>query len=243
MQNLLSIGYISNDTFYFPKHQHSIWEIVYYTHGNGINTVGDREINIYPGQIICQPPGIPHSEYAENGYRNIHFTIGTFENYENIVPAFTDNESKQIYSILMQLHTEFHLQRKNWKNITESLLNTAYHYMISFSHEKAKNPYVEKIENLLISNMSNQNLCYQEIMNEIPLSIDHCRRLFIKETGKTPSEYLTDKRINYAKLLLETRLKDKSMNVKEIANLVGFDDPYYFSRVFKKATGKSPTKW
>jgi two-component system, response regulator YesN len=80
-------------------------------------------------------------------------------------------------------------------------------------------------------------------MSEIPLSIDHCRRLFIKETGKTPSEYLTEKRINYAKLLLETRLRNNSISVKEIANHVGFDDPYYFSRVFKKVTGKSPTKW
>lgn len=243
MQNLLSIGYMSNDTYFFPKHQHSFWEIAYYTHGNGINTIGDKEFSIYPGQIICQPPGIPHSEYAEKGYRNIHFTIGTFENFENVVPVLSDSENKQIYNILMLLHTEFHLQRKNWKNITEGLLNIVYHYMISFSNEKAKNPYVEKIENLLISNMSNQKLNYHELMKQIPLSIDHCRRLFIKETGKTPSVYLTEKRINYAKVLLETRLRNNSMNVKEIANLVGFEDPYYFSRVFKKITGKSPTKW
>jgi AraC-like DNA-binding protein len=234
---------MTNDTYYFPKHQHSFWEIAYYTHGSGVNTIGDKEFSIYPGQIICQPPGVPHSEYAEKGYRNIYFTVGTFESSENIVPVFADNESKQVYNILMQLYTEAHLQRKNWKNITESLLNTAYHYMISFSYEKAKNPYVEKIENLLISNISKQNLCYHEIMSEIPLSIDHCRRLFIKETGKTPSEYLTEKRINYAKLLIETRLRNNSISVKEIANHVGFDDPYYFSRVFKKVTGKSPTKW
>lgn len=243
MRDLISIGYMNSDTYKFPPHQHSIWEISYYTHGEGILTVGSREFPFQPGTIICQPPGIPHSEYAEKGYRNIFFCIGSFDNSANTVQIYTDSEHRPINNLLMQLHTEFHLRRKNYKSICEGLLNTAYQYMLSFTSEKAKSPYVELLENILVTNLSNQDFRLQKIMDTIPLSKDHARRLFIKETGRTPTEYLTDKRISYAKLLIDTMLEHGGISIKEIALQSGFDDPYYFSRVFKKVTGKSPTDW
>ncbi|MDZ5473580.1 AraC family transcriptional regulator [Bacillus sp. 31A1R] len=60
-------------------------------------------------------------------------------------------------------------------------------------------------------------------------------RAFKKMTGQTPSEYLTLLRINHAKDLLN------SLSLKEVANTVGFQDEFYFSRVFKKKEGVSPT--
>jgi AraC-like DNA-binding protein len=42
--------------------------------------------------------------------------------------------------------------------------------------------------------------------------------------------------------LMESGLAS-SITIKEIATLAGFDDPYYFSRVFRKVTGKSPSAW
>lgn len=243
MQNLLAIGIIQNSLFHFNPHEHPCWEIVYYTHGNGILTVGSQEIPFRPGDIVCQPPSIPHSEFSEKGYRNIHFCVGTMESRGESVPRFIDNESRQIYHLLMQLYTEFHIQRKNWRNITEGLLYTAYQYMLSFSSNSLRNPYVEKIEKLLVSNISNQGLRLKKVLDEIPFSIDHTRRLFIKETGKTPSQYLMEKRIGYAKQLMEIQLKNYAISIKEIALQAGFSDPYYFSRVFKKVTGKCPTEW
>lgn len=243
MRNLVSIGYMNNYFYKFSQHQHSIWEITYYTHGEGILTVGNRDYPFQPGTIICQPPGIPHSEYSEQGYRNIFFCVASYDNPATNVQKFSDSEQHTIYTLLMQLHNEFHMRRKNYKNICEGILNTAYQYMLSFSSENSKNPYIENLENLLISNLSNHTFQLQDIMDSIPFSKDHTRRLFVKETGNTPSEYLTNKRISYAKLLIETMLENGGMSMKEIALQSGFDDPYYFSRVFKKITGKSPTDW
>lgn len=243
MQNLLSIGYMNSETYLFPAHQHPYWEISYYTYGEGITTIGSQKITFQPGTIICQPPFVPHSEFAEKGYRNIYFSIETFDSPSHAIPVFADNENKLIHSLLMQLHTEFHMRRKNWKSICEGLLHTAYQYMISFTTCTTKNTYVEALEKMLVANLSNRNISLQKIMNDMPLSKDHVRRLFIKETGRTPTQYLTEKRVNNAKQLIETRLEYGGISFKEIAFLSGFDDPYYFSRTFKKVTGKSPTEW
>lgn len=243
MRNLYSIGYMDAETYRFQVHRHDHWEISYYFQGYGTSTVGDRNIPFQPGVIICQPPEVPHAEYSENGYRNIFFSIGAMDGPPDKVQIYTDNETRIVYNLLMQTHAEFHMRRKNWRSISESLLQAAYQYMLSFSQERIANPYVELLQNLLVSNLSNRSMSIDRLMREVPLSKDHARRLFVRETGKTPTEYLTEKRVQYAGQLIGTRTAGSGTSIKEIAALCGFDDPYYFSRVFRKLTGKSPSKW
>ncbi len=63
-------------------------------------------------------------------------------------------------------------------------------------------------------------------------------RVFRHDTGSTVGEYLTRVRIDAGKKLLAT-----SLPVSAVARLVGFDDPYYFSRVFHRQTGVSPSEF
>lgn len=58
-------------------------------------------------------------------------------------------------------------------------------------------------------------------------------------TGYTPMQYILSKRIYNAEILLQ----DPSYNVTEIASIVGYDNPLYFSRIFKKAKGISPSEY
>ena len=65
--------------------------------------------------------------------------------------------------------------------------------------------------------------------------------LFRKEYGVSPKEYLMDLRIEKAKLLLSDRAQHRT--VSDVAYAVGFNDPLYFSKVFKSRTGKSPSSY
>jgi AraC-like DNA-binding protein len=65
------------------------------------------------------------------------------------------------------------------------------------------------------------------------------RAAFVRTMGCGPRRYLEERRVQHAaRALLET---DRS--VTEIANSVGYDDPYHFSRVFRRVTGMSPRKY
>ncbi|MBR6155503.1 MAG: helix-turn-helix transcriptional regulator, partial [Lachnospiraceae bacterium] len=58
-------------------------------------------------------------------------------------------------------------------------------------------------------------------------------------TGQSFTKYLTDHRIKVAMNLLNTSKKRSS----EIAEMVGYPDPHYFSSVFKKQTGMTPSQY
>lgn len=68
---------------------------------------------------------------------------------------------------------------------------------------------------------------------------DYLNRVFHKMSGYTIFNYLNTVRINKAKELIETT----SIKFSEIGYLVGIEDPYYFSKLFKKYTGKTPTQY
>lgn len=79
-----------------------------------------------------------------------------------------------------------------------------------------------------------------EKLSEIScLSKDHFIRLFKKELGTTPLQYINQKKIEKAQLLLIT----EDIAVKEIAFQLAFDDYSYFNRLFKKTTGVTPQEY
>ena len=76
-----------------------------------------------------------------------------------------------------------------------------------------------------------------ELAGSLNISYRHLARIFKRVTGITIIDKLNDIRIGHAKrLLMET-----NMTVSQIADIVGFDNTYYFSNVFKKHTYISPT--
>jgi two-component system response regulator YesN len=63
--------------------------------------------------------------------------------------------------------------------------------------------------------------------------------VFKEVTGMRLRDYLIQTRINKAKDLM----KDRELMIKQIARKVGFKNPDYFCRIFKKKTGVNPKKW
>ncbi len=87
-----------------------------------------------------------------------------------------------------------------------------------------------------INDHFDENIKLENICNFAGVSKNYFCNFFKKETGKNIWEYLTDIRISNAKKLLEsTDLKNYEISLK-----IGYEDPAYFSKLFKKQTGLTP---
>ena len=82
-----------------------------------------------------------------------------------------------------------------------------------------------------------EHLVPADLARAAGLSSSHFTRLFRLWTGLPPGEYLLRKRVEQACKLLG----DSTLSIKEVAARSGFDDPYYFSKVFRRIDGLTPT--
>ncbi len=98
------------------------------------------------------------------------------------------------------------------------------HWLIPRIHQVVENRYVE-------------TLALSDIAAELKVRPQYLSRIFSRETGDSLTQYIHRFRINKAKQILALG----KLNITETAMAVGFDDPGYFTRVFRKLEGRSPT--
>lgn len=82
-------------------------------------------------------------------------------------------------------------------------------------------------------------LTVEDIAGHFCYSASHFSALFRNKTGRSPLEYFIQLKVHYACQLLDQTV----LRIKEIAAKVGYDDPYYFSRLFSRIMGVSPNKY
>ena len=111
-------------------------------------------------------------------------------------------------------------------------------FWVSNKHEEQSMSAVNKAKQYIDENYMKE-LTLDDVSRVVNISSYYFSKVFKEETGENFIDYLTKLRIEAAKNLLKTT--NKSM--KEIALEVGYPDPNYFSRNFKKYTGKTPTDY
>ncbi len=99
-------------------------------------------------------------------------------------------------------------------------------------------PYVEKIKMYIKDNFQ-KAITLETVAKYINLHPSYCSTIFKRSEGHSVTEYINTVRINYAKELLDT----SPYRIGEIGARCGIPDPYYFSRVFNKTCGVSPSEY
>lgn len=85
----------------------------------------------------------------------------------------------------------------------------------------------------------NEDINIEEYAQSRGMSVSWFLRNFKQITETSPMQYILSIRINNAVSLLETT----DYNVTEISTIIGYENPLYFSRIFKKQKGVSPTEY
>ncbi|MBB6691885.1 helix-turn-helix transcriptional regulator [Cohnella xylanilytica] len=125
----------------------------------------------------------------------------------------------------------------------EWMIETSREYWMSElqSHDKRPSRSYRKVNALLdyLHTHYTERITGEIIEKEFDCSYDYINRVFQEATGHTISRYANLVRINHAKELIEAT----HLSMNEIAYLTGLNDPFYFSKVFKKFVGLSPTQY
>lgn len=135
-----------------------------------------------------------------------------------------------------------------WKEISQfELLNEIVAFLLQhvegyFSRVGDKNSSSYKVREIIDyiqKNYSDKNLSVKSISVSVCLSLNYMCCMFKKNTGKTINQYIMENRIKVACELL----KGNNIKLYEIADKVGFEDSNYFTRLFKKKMGRTPSSY
>ncbi|MEK4046669.1 response regulator [Paenibacillus sp. FSL H8-0048] len=123
---------------------------------------------------------------------------------------------------------------ENWQFRLKSLL----HRLSKSSPQAPDSRLVQEIREYLDRNYA-QEMTLQHIAERFFISRENVSRKFKQVTGENLSDYLTGLRVEKAKTLLQ----NTNLRLSQIAELVGYEDEKYFSRVFKKTAGLTPREY
>ena len=122
------------------------------------------------------------------------------------------------------------------KYIENLIVHIFNHHVVTLAGKNSS--LIRDIQIYIMTNYPLQ-ISIDTIANEFHVTRHHLMRIFKKETGQTINEFLTNYRINIALALFN----DGNLSVLEVAQQVGYQDANYFSKIFKKITGVSPSKY
>lgn len=132
-------------------------------------------------------------------------------------------------------------QKNTLKEIQEAVLEKTRQLLSSYSPSASQySPFIKDLIDYLHKHLDDQNLTLKWIAdNYLYMNVNYVGKRFQKETGQKFSNYLVEIRIQRAKELFLTK---KDIKIQDVAQLVGCgNNPYYFTKIFKKATGMTPS--
>lgn len=157
---------------------------------------------------------------------------------DDTICKLASDSFSQIESVINEMSRVF-----NDSNATklrkQAKLYELFDTIISCMNDKADDYYPIRRGIRQLNKEWNKNEKISKYANLCAISEGYFHHLFKEWSGMSPVEYRNSLRIAQAKALL----LNNSMSIKDIAAYVGYDDQFYFSRVFKSITGVSPQQY
>ncbi|MBC7745507.1 MAG: AraC family transcriptional regulator [Flavobacterium sp.] len=226
--------------------------LIYCTDGGGYIFINGTQYELHPNTYFIIPKNIPHRYNSNEGnpwsIYWIHFTGDiSAKIYERFLQnnqllvhpiSYDENRIKLFEQIYSTIEHSFNERETEIANI--NLL----HFVSSFVYYKEANPAIyntDSISNsiLFMRKNINEKLGIEELSKQQNISVSHYCRTFKRKTGSSPINYFNQLKIQKACQCLY--FTDRS--IKEICTELGFDDQYYFSRLFRNIIGLSPLKY
>lgn len=270
IKKLITVHYFEFDKNYrFDGESHNFWEIVYVDAGS-VEVQSDDEFSVLgQGEAIFHRPNEFHSLRSFESTPNVFIVsfscnspvMKLFEKYKRKVSP----EVKQLFSrIICEAQNTFVLPRNDpymkclsispnapiggmqlIKNYLEEALilmarelNKKDFPRIFTSADNMESHLAAQVEKFISENCEN-HITVSDVCEKFGYSVTHLERIFKDATGCSIGQYYNCARIELAKKWI----REDTLNFSQISERLCFDNPQYFSRVFRRVTRISPTEY
>ncbi|MGX7418634.1 helix-turn-helix domain-containing protein [Carnobacterium gallinarum] len=242
-------------------HHHDFLEMSIIMDGSVEYMIEDETIYLEKETVLLFNPGVYHHERYTADMDSTQIHIG-FRNF--MLQGFPRDHFPFNTSILdlQDFHAEFFavcreilVEKAKGKAGYDLMLKTLVMKLIIYILRDARSnqlesnalklSYEEQEKQTIVNDIIHylekhhtEEVSLSTLSQTLYISPTYISRVFKEETGESPINYLIKLRLTRAKELMEN---ETDITVKEAANLVGYNDAYYFSKLFKKYYGKPPS--
>ena len=230
------------------------FQLIYVAAGKGHFHFNGKEHIITAGHMVVFRPKEPQKyEYYGTDQTEVYWVHFTGGNVKNILRSYGIKDDMRVIDCGSGLDYQNHframiqeiqMQKENYEEMTElhlrQILITLHRY-INHSNKVDNSQIAEDIDKATqyFTEHYNEEICIDDYAKDHNMSTSWFIRNFKQYIGVTPMQYILSIRIYNAETLLHSSL----YNVSEVSNIVGYENPLYFSRIFKKAKGLSPSEY
>lgn len=224
--------------------------------GHGYVEVNGQRAHLKENHLLIIPKDMPHTYWAADddpwSTYWVHFLGDDADYYVDRIPRIgqpvpiepsAQNEAVRLFRYCLDALDEgYGLPTLIYAaQSIQHILSLLLYRNQSLPMDQRAGPRRSNIESVLeyMQNHLSENLRLQDFARKAGMSVSHFSERFRRQTGQSPMAYFIHLRMRLACRLLDLSSKP----VKTVALEIGYRDPYYFSRIFKKSMGISPDRY
>lgn len=260
--------YEFNKDFCYDGESHDFWEMVYVDAGNVKIKANNKEFKLKQGEIIFHKPNEFHTIKTDKDAAANVFVISFvsssksmsfFKGKTMVVPSKLKNyistiveEYSHTFNPMSTQDIKLELKenppiggQQMIKTYLEQFLillirseNDNRDLRVFPSKESMENHLVSQVIQLIEENTYNK-ITVEQICDKLNYSRTYLSKIFKAASGYTILEYILMNKIREAKKLI----REEKYNLTQISDMLNFDNPHYFSTVFKKIANMTPTSY
>ena len=226
--------------------------MLYCVEGNGTIRVGTQQFQLSPNHYFIIPRDAPHHyQSSRSDPWSIYWVHFEGINSDSLYKRHLCNEPAKVCPIpydesrISLFDQFFDMLEKSFDTRSLEAVNFMLaQFLSSFIYHEEMFPsyygsdHISESIAFMKSNLQG-NYSLRDFAFQQNISVSHYADLFKRKTGRSPIQYYNQLKIHKSCQYLYFT----DMSIKEICVELGIDDPYYFSRLFKKMMGLSPTKY